>query len=262
MGAKAQESRNYNNVPMIYFQEQCRRINDAGLNLSLQSENPNDDGNGVWFRIIHGATMSSWGEKITITLKNTGSGTNVHILSACGMPTQIVDYGKNKKNVKVIFNYLEHDIRNAARYQQAAPQTASAQQAAPARQEAPQDAAYQAAPVQQASAYQAAPAAPPQQEAPQDAAYQAAPPQQEAPQDAAYQTAPAQQAAPAQQKKPIPRTEFVKPEGPMAHSRMDVRPQNPTGQREFVFCTSCGQKNVGFAKFCCSCGKKIVIPNE
>lgn len=233
MGAKAQESRNYNNVPMIYFQEQCRRINDAGLNLSLQSENPNDDGNGVWFRIIHGATMSSWGEKITITLKNTGSGTNVHILSACGMPTQIVDYGKNKKNVKVIFNYLEHDIRNAARYQQAAPQTASAQQAAPARQEAPQD-----------------------------AAYQAAPPQQEAPQDAAYQTAPAQQAAPAQQKKPIPRTEFVKPEGPMAHSRMDVRPQNPTGQREFVFCTSCGQKNVGFAKFCCSCGKKIVIPNE
>lgn len=86
----------------------CRRIEQAALDLSFKSENP--AGSGIWFRIHHNMSMASWGEKITITLTPEGSGTRVHILSECGMPTQIVDYGKNAENVAAIFRYLEQGV--------------------------------------------------------------------------------------------------------------------------------------------------------
>lgn len=79
------------------------------LNLELKSENPMLD--YIWFRFHHGTTMLSWGEKITITLTETGdSSTKVDILSECGMPTQIIDYGKNKQNVCNIYEYLQRNV--------------------------------------------------------------------------------------------------------------------------------------------------------
>lgn len=127
MARRADEKRSYP-VNINYFADKSRNINSAGLNLSFQSENPTPDG-GVWFRIIHGMSFSSYGEKITITLTPTPTGTDVHILSECGMPTQLVDYGKNKSNVQVIFNYLEQGMPMAGAYAapQAAPQAAPSQ---------------------------------------------------------------------------------------------------------------------------------------
>ena len=76
------------------------------LNLELKSENPTDS--GVWFRFHHGTTFSSWGEKITITLTPVSqSQTNVDVHSECGMPTQIIDWGKNRQNVCNILEHIE-----------------------------------------------------------------------------------------------------------------------------------------------------------
>jgi len=104
MAAKYQEGRFYP-VSDDYFRNKLRSINTAGLNLVLKSEN--ETPTGVWYRIHHGTTFSSWGEKITVTLTRNDGGTGVDILSECGMPTQVVDWGKNRKNVIAIFNHLE-----------------------------------------------------------------------------------------------------------------------------------------------------------
>lgn len=107
MAASSRSARLYP-VQIMYFVEKLRNINNGGLNLQLKSENPN--GTGVWFRIHHGATFTSWGEKITVTLTPQGEGTVVDIISECGMPTQIVDWGKNASNVNAIFRYLENGL--------------------------------------------------------------------------------------------------------------------------------------------------------
>ena len=65
MARQAQDSKLYA-APLEAVAARVRAIGQAGLNLSLQSENPT--GNSVWFRILHGSTWASWGEKITITL--------------------------------------------------------------------------------------------------------------------------------------------------------------------------------------------------
>ena len=79
------------------------------LNLELKSENP--DGERVWYRFHHGVTFTSWGEKITITLTPRSENlTSVVILSECGMPTQFIDWGKNKSNVNNIFKYIEQTL--------------------------------------------------------------------------------------------------------------------------------------------------------
>ena len=147
MGAKSQDARLYP-VPIGYFVEKLRNIDHGGLNLNLKSENPIPS--GVWFRIHHGATFTSWGEKITVTLEYFGASTGVSVLSECGLPTQVVDWGKNASNVRAIFAYLEKDMP------------------------APAPGAYPAAP-QQPGAYAPQPAANPVPAAAQPAASQPAP---------------------------------------------------------------------------------------
>ncbi|GEM_PF-1985570 len=141
MARRAENRKTYPNVPMQYFLQKCRDINNGGLNVSLKSENPEADGR-VWFRVLHGMTMTSYGEKITITLRPMGAGTDVHILSECGMPTQLVDYGKNRQNCEAVFAYLERGIEVYTQPRQA---VQAPQQAAPFTQGAP--AAPAAAPV-------------------------------------------------------------------------------------------------------------------
>lgn len=92
-------------VPISFFVEKCRAIETAGLELSFKSENPTET--GVWYRFHHGMSMKSYGEKITVTLTPSAGGTDVHILSECGMPTQLMDMGKNKSNVEQLFQYFE-----------------------------------------------------------------------------------------------------------------------------------------------------------
>ena len=101
-------------------------------NFALRSENPTPT--GVWFRVHHGASMASWGEKITVTLTPMGQQTKVHIFSECGMPTQLIDYGKNRKVVNYLFDFImrpgygqpaqnqDHTLQQAQSVQQPAPQ--------------------------------------------------------------------------------------------------------------------------------------------
>lgn len=85
----------------------------AELNLEMKSENPT--ATGVWYRFHHGMTMASYGEKITVTLNVINGGlVQVNIHSECGMPTQVVDWGKNKSNVEVVFNYIEAALGQAS----------------------------------------------------------------------------------------------------------------------------------------------------
>ncbi len=111
------------------------------LNVSIQSESPTY--NGVMFQFRHGVTFTSWGENVHITLTPVGPAvTNLQIRSECCMPTQIVDWGKNKQVVCNIYEYL---VENVTRYPADAPQNMPPQYQPPAPQ-------YQPAPQQPTSA--------------------------------------------------------------------------------------------------------------
>ena len=99
----------------------------SSLDLILRSENPTPP--GVWYRFHHGTSFASWGEKITITLTPIGpTATQLHIHSECGMPTQVVDWGKNKQLVNKIYTYLSS---NVMRYAAPAAQPAAARPLTP-----------------------------------------------------------------------------------------------------------------------------------
>lgn len=61
-----------------------------------------DEGNG---KIYAKSKLSlwSWTEKIDVTVEDNG---NVTMKSECSLPTQIIDWGKNKRNVNKFFNTL------------------------------------------------------------------------------------------------------------------------------------------------------------
>ncbi len=107
MARKAEDRKSYP-VDMNLLIGRCRNIESAGLGMSIKSENPTET--GVWFRIHHERTRQSFGEKITVTMTKTNQGTDVHILSQVGMPTQLTDGGTNKNNVAQIFAYLDGGI--------------------------------------------------------------------------------------------------------------------------------------------------------
>lgn len=110
------------------------------LNIEMKSENPTD--NGVWYRFHHGVTFTSWGEKITITLTRVNSEmTTMEIHSECGLKTQVIDWGKNKRNVCNIYEEIERGLSpEGAQPTAATPApspTPTAEPAAPAAEPAP-----------------------------------------------------------------------------------------------------------------------------
>lgn len=63
---------------------------------------------GTWYELSHGLSWSSWGETINIGLTPMGANaTQVRIHSKCDMPTQIIDWGKNRQIVESIYQHLE-----------------------------------------------------------------------------------------------------------------------------------------------------------
>lgn len=84
--------------------------------------------NGAKYRCSTNVNFSSWGEYIDIdALFVNEKTTQITIKSECAMPTQFVGWGKNKKNVTDIYNYLvsalsgyQNPVNNPP---QAAPQT-------------------------------------------------------------------------------------------------------------------------------------------
>lgn len=53
-----------------------------------------------------GMGWASWGEKISVHIAPGPGGTAVHVRSECAFPLQLVDYGKNRKNVEHIVQGL------------------------------------------------------------------------------------------------------------------------------------------------------------
>ena len=85
--------------------------------------------NQVTFYYTTGVTFTSWGEEIQITIAAASAEqVLMTIHSECAMPTQIVDWGKNKENVTRITNYINQNI---SRYTMTPPPAAPA---APAQQ--------------------------------------------------------------------------------------------------------------------------------
>ncbi len=59
--------------------------------------------------VLEGGTSvgwTSWGEKVTATVGFGPRGSVVTLASTCSMPTQLVDFGKNKKNVTKVVEAL------------------------------------------------------------------------------------------------------------------------------------------------------------
>lgn len=131
MARQAEEERTYPaNINRIA--DICRSIESAGIDMAFKSENPAED--GVWFRYHHKATFKSYGERITVTLSPLPDGTRVHIHSECGMPTQLMDGGVNKKNVAGVFDFIERGL-SAQDFVQPAPMPAMPPQPQPVFQE-------------------------------------------------------------------------------------------------------------------------------
>ncbi len=88
--------------------------------LDFKSEKPNGDGVICYFG--KGVTFSSWGEDISIYVTPIGFGmVRIDIHSECSMPTQLVDWGKNKQNVDNISQYILANIGRYTVAQQPAP---------------------------------------------------------------------------------------------------------------------------------------------
>lgn len=94
-------------MPIMVLVEKIRRINITGEGFQYRTEYPNQT-RGVILTVDHGISFSSWGETITITLNpmEPGITTKVDIVSECALPTQIIDWGKNKQVVQQVFGYL------------------------------------------------------------------------------------------------------------------------------------------------------------
>ncbi len=105
MAANYREHRFYP-VHIDYFVQKARQMNLAGLKkYRYVSDVPIQ--NGVLVRVSKDVSLASWGEYMQISMTWTPEGTHLDIVSECAMPTQIIDWGANKKNVQALFNYFE-----------------------------------------------------------------------------------------------------------------------------------------------------------
>jgi hypothetical protein len=59
-----------------------------------------------------GVSFWSWGERITIKVR---PGPALFIRSHCSLPTQCIDWGRNRENVRRFLDEVEHSIRHVQR---------------------------------------------------------------------------------------------------------------------------------------------------
>lgn len=97
------------------------------VKLTPHSQFPEANG-GRTFHFRSGVTFSSWGENVQIAAYALSPvTTQVTVRSECSLPTQIIDWGKNKSNVKSIHAQLS----SIAGSQPAAPAPVAAPAPAP-----------------------------------------------------------------------------------------------------------------------------------
>lgn len=96
--------------------------------LSLSVNSQFMEGNSLRIILKHGVTFTSWGEDINILLTPMGNNsTQIFIRSECAMPTQIIDWGKNKDNVNTIYSVIANNLQSfqssaASNHNNSAPQ--------------------------------------------------------------------------------------------------------------------------------------------
>ncbi len=109
MAAMFQDTRYYN-CPIDLFLNELRSFRPGNeLGLTLQSETTEKD--YIQFEYLHGVSSLSWGEIISVTISSHSADTvSLTVHSEGRMSTQIIDLGKNKKNVTALFSYLEKHL--------------------------------------------------------------------------------------------------------------------------------------------------------
>ena len=84
--------------------ERLRRMNIKSYRVI---EERGDGRGGVIFRISHNMSLWSWGENISITMSPYNDmQTVVEVMSMCAMPTQVIDWGRNGRNLQDLMSYL------------------------------------------------------------------------------------------------------------------------------------------------------------
>lgn len=87
-------------APPAQVWDQAQRVVYA-----LSGAQPVPVGPGM-MRASVGASLWSWGEDVTLRFATGPAGTSVHIRSECKFPLQLIDWGRNKKNVEHIAHGL------------------------------------------------------------------------------------------------------------------------------------------------------------
>ncbi len=205
-------------------------------NFRFKSEVPSYN-NGVSFRFTNSVSLTSWGEEIIITITPDNSGAlRVDISSECSMPTQIIDWGKNKENLNKVVGYLQNFCQQQNNIQQGYSQQGYPQQSYPQQGYYQQGYPQQGYPQQSAAYGQSYPQ---QGYAQQNAAYAQGYPQQnngygQYQQNNYYQ----QQDYSAQQ----------------VQYQQNIQ---QTEQNDTKKCPNCGTEISSHAVFCYSCGERV-----
>jgi len=105
----------------IAFEEGFEKVADVARNamalLRIGSIRENTGGDGqhvveIWGK--RGLSFLSWGEIIGIKVSgNEQGGSLVEAISECVVPTTIIDYGQNRKNLESLFAALKMQLRIA-----------------------------------------------------------------------------------------------------------------------------------------------------
>ncbi|WP_298547023.1 hypothetical protein [uncultured Aquimarina sp.] len=98
MGATFEDSKKYN----LSKPELIQNAKEA-IEISKFETEQIDEENGIIYAKSK-LNIWSWSEKIVIRIEKDG---NVTIKSECYLSTQIFDWGKNKRNVKTLFEHME-----------------------------------------------------------------------------------------------------------------------------------------------------------
>lgn len=106
MAANYSSSRVYQ-IPLQCFVDELRAPQFYSmLGFSPGRETPTPSGPVFYF--ARGMSMLSWGDSLTVSIYPIAPGSvQVTVSSECAMPTQVIDWGQNKKNVEKIFAHLE-----------------------------------------------------------------------------------------------------------------------------------------------------------
>ncbi len=111
MGAKHSESRIYQ-IPAQYIVNELRSMRFCQFQaLQFLSMAPAPNGGTFWYR--HGASATSWGERICVTVAAVAPySTQITIHSECEYQAQMADWGQNRNNAMSIYLHLERYAMN------------------------------------------------------------------------------------------------------------------------------------------------------